>query len=482
MRNAEIAAEIYPGWTCRYYLGQGVSPDLLQKLGAFPHVELVATGEPPGWRGMFWRFRPVAEKDVEVLLVRDVDCRLSRREVAAVLEWLGSPHGFHIMRDHPHHRTEILGGMWGVKRGVLPNLQKWIRRYKPGKSYWQIDQDFLRDRVFPKIRETTLLHDEFFGGSPFPTPRNGTEFVGQAFDEKERPLHPEHGPLTAQKPTSNDFPAGSVRAPSSVSWSKKKTTGEYAITLLVPSYGRPSNMRDLAHSVEATASSPQQVGIAFGLHPDDGESLQVADSLERKVRIRVQIVLLTRDPELNLSSLWNRLYQSTKEPIVGFFGDDVVFRSPGWDFSVREEFRRDRQVLVYGDDRFQSGRLATLFFTHRQVHDQFGYYMPEKFRRWYMDTWWDEIYRSRKRAHYRPDLIFDHLHPYRHPERADKSFQHLESLIPQDKDRWESPQNRKELKRAKNRFRMMIWHANWEKLLKRTTSWRQFRQGTPRGV
>ena len=27
--------------------------------------------------------------------------------------WLDSNLTFHVMRDHPHHRTEILGGMWG---------------------------------------------------------------------------------------------------------------------------------------------------------------------------------------------------------------------------------------------------------------------------------------------------------------------------------------------------------------------------------
>ena len=90
LRNAELAAEIYPGWTCRFYLGRDVSYELVQKLRAFPNVETVTVPEPPGWRGMFWRFYPAAESDVEVLLVRDVDCRLNRREAGAVLEWLGS--------------------------------------------------------------------------------------------------------------------------------------------------------------------------------------------------------------------------------------------------------------------------------------------------------------------------------------------------------------------------------------------------------
>ena len=36
-------------------------------------------------------------------------------EQEAVEEWLNSNKKFHIMRDHPDHGTEILGGTWGCK-------------------------------------------------------------------------------------------------------------------------------------------------------------------------------------------------------------------------------------------------------------------------------------------------------------------------------------------------------------------------------
>jgi len=325
LRNAELAAEIYPGWTCRFYLGRDVSHELVKKLGAFPHVETVAISEPPGWRGMFWRFWPAAEADVEVLLVRDLDCRLGHREAAAVREWLGSPHGFHIIRDHPLHRTEILGGLWGVKGGVLPDLRNKIRRYKPDESFWQIDQNFLRDVVFPRIRNHAFVHDEFFGGRPFPVPRVGAEFVGQAFDEVDRPLHPEHQAMlldpvpscafSSADPTQTQEPAPEVPSPSD----------PLAITLLVPTCDRPDNMRQLVRSVEATVASPGRVSLTFGIHPDDRASLQVEEELARRARIRIRTVLLEREKELNLSRPWNRLYEATEEPIVGFFGDDVVF-------------------------------------------------------------------------------------------------------------------------------------------------------------
>ena len=99
-------------------------------------------------------------------------------------EWLNSDKGFHIMRDHPWHRTEILGGMWGIKKGVIPNLKKLLDERSKG-DWYDTDQAFLREEVYPLITNNSMVHDEFFEKKPFPTPRHKLEFVGQVFDYKE---------------------------------------------------------------------------------------------------------------------------------------------------------------------------------------------------------------------------------------------------------------------------------------------------------
>ena len=57
------------------------------------------------------------DPSVNVMVSRDLDSRLTDREVAAVTQWLDDPLQlpFHVMRDNPHHGTEILGGMWGAR-------------------------------------------------------------------------------------------------------------------------------------------------------------------------------------------------------------------------------------------------------------------------------------------------------------------------------------------------------------------------------
>jgi hypothetical protein len=194
IRNAELAKEVYPDWVCRFYYGTSTLNETIEKLKTFDNVELINMGVEGDWTGMFWRFYPAGEEDVDVVIVRDCDSRLNQREKDAVDEWLNSDKGFHIMRDHPYHTTEILGGMWGSKKGVLPKIKDYIDLYIKG-NFWQVDQNFLRELIYPKVKNNSLVHDEFFEKSPFPSIRPKNIFVGQAFDENDNPLYPKHSLL-----------------------------------------------------------------------------------------------------------------------------------------------------------------------------------------------------------------------------------------------------------------------------------------------
>ncbi len=183
IRNAEQIKNVYPGWIARFYCGTSVPDDItsqLLDLGA----EVTLMPEEGNWSGMFWRFAAIAEPDVEVMLSRDTDSRLTNREALAVNQWLQSDKLFHVMRDHPEHNTEILGGMWGAKKPILQDMIHLMNSYEKG-DFWQVDQNFLRQVVWPRVAYTTFTHDPFFAKIPFPSPRNGLEFVGQVWNENE---------------------------------------------------------------------------------------------------------------------------------------------------------------------------------------------------------------------------------------------------------------------------------------------------------
>jgi len=188
IRNAEIAADIYPEWTCRYYVGNTVPSEITDRLRSMSNTEVVFRDSPGTPHSMFWRFEPAWDSSVEYVIVRDTDSRLGVREKAAVDEWIESGKRLHIMRDHPYHNTPIMGGMWGCKPVLLPDMQfmaeKWLKTQKDLKGS---DQYFLR-QIYPMIAQDRCVHDEFYENIPFPMKREDdpmVKFVGQVFDEND---------------------------------------------------------------------------------------------------------------------------------------------------------------------------------------------------------------------------------------------------------------------------------------------------------
>ncbi len=190
VRNAEIAAKLFPDWECWVHFPRHgeFGPKEAFVLYDMPNVRMIPMHAEGNWKGMFWRFEPATNAAVEVMISRDCDSRLSPREKDAVDEWLASDRGFHIMRDHPWHGSQILGGMFGIKRDVLPDMLKLMLAWKK-EDRWQTDQDFLNAIIYPRVVNNSMVHASFFKLEPhardFPTPRSGVSFVGQVFDENE---------------------------------------------------------------------------------------------------------------------------------------------------------------------------------------------------------------------------------------------------------------------------------------------------------
>jgi hypothetical protein len=186
IRNAELTPIIFPNWVSRFYCGKSVPEDIIDKLKSLPQTEVIIMDEDGDWTGMFWRF--YACEDSDIMLSRDTDSRLSNREKLAVDEWLKSDKDFHIMRDHPYHNTEILGGMWGVRNGLVKNIKELIDDYTKS-DFWQVDQNFLREKIYPLVVDNSFTHDSYSNyntnSKPFPSERINREFIGDVFDENE---------------------------------------------------------------------------------------------------------------------------------------------------------------------------------------------------------------------------------------------------------------------------------------------------------
>ncbi|UJR23317.1 hypothetical protein I4U23_026331 [Adineta vaga] len=130
-----------------------------------------------------WRFIPAGDPFVDIMMSRDLDSALTRRERAAVDAWLAENKSFHAMRDHPMHGVPMLGGMWGFRPTLDPKLARIIHDKIHNKDLVRKyggrgDQTFLAHQVWPQAKSSILVHDSFlckttYGKkpSPFPTQR-----------------------------------------------------------------------------------------------------------------------------------------------------------------------------------------------------------------------------------------------------------------------------------------------------------------------
>lgn len=187
IQNAKDAHIYYPGWITRFYCDQTVPQDVLHEL-RIAGAEIIQKKEIGDNRGMFWRFEALEDPDVERVIVRDADSRLSLREAKAVEEWVSSALPGHIMRDHPWHGMVMLGGMWGCTTACLSDIKNAIERFNAIDQKNQ-DQLFLAKNIYPiLIKKGCIIHDSFFHyesfSKDFPLPRcPDYSFVGEIIDE-----------------------------------------------------------------------------------------------------------------------------------------------------------------------------------------------------------------------------------------------------------------------------------------------------------
>lgn len=190
-RAISYIKETYPGWLVYVYHDPQTSETILSGLRKYePLVTLKSIDHPQQGTitGMFWRFLVANDPTVDRYIIRDADCRVGSRERAAVNDWINSGAQFHAMRDHPQHGVPMLGGMWGGVKGAIPKELLSDRFYRNDLTRYMLnkggDQHYLAEVIWPFARHSSVQHDSYLcnqypGSIPFPTQRQGSQFVGE---------------------------------------------------------------------------------------------------------------------------------------------------------------------------------------------------------------------------------------------------------------------------------------------------------------
>jgi len=173
LRNARLAPDLYPNWTCRFYCDPRVPKAVIQELKSLNSQVVMRNTPGKFYEGLLWRFEVIDDPSVDRFLVRDCDSVINIKERVAVDEWIKSPKWFHMMRDFPSHTEMVLAGMWGGISGVFPPLKGLVKEFKPQTAATRTyDQHLLREMVWPTMRQSVLIHDSIYtgclGSIPFP--------------------------------------------------------------------------------------------------------------------------------------------------------------------------------------------------------------------------------------------------------------------------------------------------------------------------
>lgn len=180
--NVGQAKIIYPEWICRVYYDSTAPSNAIEELSTNENVELVNMDGITEYFKMSWRFLAIDDDDVEIMICRDADSRLSWREKKCVDIFIESDKLLHSIRDNGNH-PDIMGGMWGMKKNNRINIKNELEGF--GFPPPDPDQIFLRTKVVNKFTDSYLIHCSTYLNS-FPIPRENERFVGEWWDENNQ--------------------------------------------------------------------------------------------------------------------------------------------------------------------------------------------------------------------------------------------------------------------------------------------------------
>jgi len=183
-RQYELAKKYYPDWEFRLYV------DNKENYSSLCDANIIEVKD--GSHGVFWRFMPLFEDGENVTIVRDADGRVTVREQMAVNEWLDTDKIFHIYRDHEaHFQYPIIACAFGLKGRLPDDILNVMKHFMFNTNYYTNDQVFLRDFVFPYIKNNVLIHSigEGWFGETRNRLKNRYSFCGNGYDENDMPLY-----------------------------------------------------------------------------------------------------------------------------------------------------------------------------------------------------------------------------------------------------------------------------------------------------
>ena len=162
VENLELIKKNMPDVLAFIYVGIGVPENYIKIYESYSFARLFYTNKP-GAYNMVARFFAIDEENVDIMIVRDADSRVHNRDRWIIKNFINSTYDSHTIRDHPWHTTQIMGGLFGIKKSGFPyNMSELYREYNPNEDVsnisYQYDQTFLRNIIYPLIKDKMIVY------------------------------------------------------------------------------------------------------------------------------------------------------------------------------------------------------------------------------------------------------------------------------------------------------------------------------------
>jgi hypothetical protein len=119
---------------------------------------------------------------------------------------------------------------------------------------------------------------------------------------------------------------------------------------------------------------------------------------------------------------------------TGFFGDDVLPRTPGWDRKLLRQLRRQRGGLVYGNDQLQGKAIATHPIVSSNIPLELGWLAYPRLKHLCVDVVLHRMADDLGRCTYMRDVVLEHLHRANGKSPSDDTYEYVNGMAIQMHD------------------------------------------------
>jgi hypothetical protein len=191
-KNIELNKKLLPDWvTVIYYNEKNILDGWVEKLSSLGAemrniTNFSFSDKDTIQYPYFWRFFSLLNDGISI--VRDLDSRVSDREVEYINRWLNSECDYFIIRDHPWH-SPVPSGLFGIKSKIKEFEDHFINFINTSDLRWGTDQEILH-QYMENIDKNNIFYCGLDRVDTY-IPRNDKNFfIGMQIDENDNPLKP----------------------------------------------------------------------------------------------------------------------------------------------------------------------------------------------------------------------------------------------------------------------------------------------------